>query len=54
MRMAYGRAYIANSLSASVATGAESFFSSKMFCGGADHLKETKSVFCESVYALRG
>ena len=52
--MLCGQAYTANSLSASVATGADSFFTSKMFRGGAGHLKDTRSVFWESTYALRG
>lgn len=37
-------AYFANSRRASVAAGALSFFTSKMFLGGADHLRDKRSL----------
>jgi hypothetical protein len=45
---------MASSLSDVVATGAQSFLTNSMFCGGAGHLRENRSLFRDSIHALRG
>ena len=50
----FHRTYFAKPFIASVARGAPSFFTRRMFRGGSDHLRDRSSLFCDAITTSTG